>query len=94
MALMRLVDNQLEVVKTNILFQTLWSEMSQLALETQQSDSLKTSEPPQQRQVSAPMGSDDIITSEEVEQAEDDSLPDAMPRHDDEKNENENEERK
>ena len=34
MALIRLVDNQYEVVKTNILFQTLWSKMSHLALGT------------------------------------------------------------
>ena len=66
--------------------------MSQLASGTQQSDCLKTNEPPQQRQVLAPMGSDDIITSEELEQAEDDSLPDATPGHDDAKNENENKE--
>merc|ERR1712240_945622 len=89
---MRLVDNQLEVVKTNILIQTLWSEMSQLALETQQSDCLKTSEPPQQRQFSAPMGSDDITTSEELEQADNDSPPNATPGHNDTENENKNEE--
>merc|ERR1712240_931240 len=82
-ALMRLVDNQLEVVKTNILFQALWSEMSQLALGTQQSDCLKTSEPPQQRQLLALMGLDDIITSEELEQVEVDTLPDATPGHND-----------
>merc|ERR1712240_838689 len=91
MALMRLFDNQLEVVKMNILFQTLWSEMSQLASGTQQSDCLETNKPPQQRKVSAPMGSDDITTSEELEQAEDESLPDTMPGHDDAENENENE---
>merc|ERR1711873_10782 len=92
MALMRLVDNQLEVVKMNILFQTLWSEMSQLASGTQQSDSLETNKPPQERQVSALMGSDDITTSEELEQAEDDSPPDTTPEKDDAEKENENEE--
>merc|ERR1712240_889759 len=91
MALIRLVDNQIEVVKTNILFETLWSEMCQLAQGTQQSDCLKTNKPPQQRKVSAPMGSDDIITSEELEQAEDEFPPNATPGHNDAGNENENE---
>ena len=35
------------------------------------------------------MGLDDIITSEELEQAEDDSPPNATPGHNDAKNENE-----
>ena len=90
MALIRLVDNQLKVVKTNILLETLWSEMCQLASGTQQSDCLETNQPPQH--ASAPMGSDDIITSEELEQAEDEFPPDATPGHNDAGNENENEE--
>ena len=35
MALIRLVDNQYEMVKTNILLESLWSEMCQQAQETQ-----------------------------------------------------------
>merc|ERR1712240_429917 len=92
MTLIRLVDNQLEVVKTNILLESLWLEMCQLASGTQQSDCLETNKPPQQGQVSALMGLDDSITSEELEQAEDEFLPDATPGHNDAGNENENEE--
>ena len=92
MALIGLFDKQYEMVSTNIVLESMYSDMYQEPQETQESDSLETNELPQLKQILAPMGLDDITTSEELEQAEDEFPPDATPGHNDAGNEKENEE--
>ena len=66
-ALIGLIDNQHYLVSANIVLETLQQDPQ----ETQVSDTLETNKLPQQKQTLAPMGSDDIIISEELEQVED-----------------------
>ena len=77
MALIGLVDNQYEMVSTNIVLESMYSDMYQEPQETQEPETFEQNELPQLKQTSAPMGSDDITISEELEQVEDESPPDA-----------------